>query len=357
MREGPTPPAAEPENEPSAMSVASPVHPRGADGTRPMRRIQEYRQMRAAEKAAAEAATSRPNGDKQVRLVDVSTTQEHHQYKADELKLRVMLATGKPNEVVEHCKAMYINKKDLKSYGLAMIEEAKEMEAELDNIIRQGDGDTGVQETRDSHADFLKTFAAFGAPAKKPKSEALAMIEEANEFQAQWNSLFRQGGGETGVEETRDDDDDLFKTFRAFGALVQKNTNLGLEVLVPSAKTGASPVAPTAPLEDSAPSCHLSTEVENPRPDSTAEIEAFQKTSRDTQMESLSESSLHLGNREHRLESELERIRGDRDALYDKLIAERNRSNLIVRAQMEQISERDEEIACLRRRLKRLEGQ
>ena len=57
-----------------------------------------------------------------------------------------------------------------------------------------------------------------------------------------------------------------------------------------------------------------------------------------------------------RLHLDVKQLRKEKDQLYSKLLSERERCNVLVQVQREQILERDEEIASLRKRIKDLEG-
>ena len=59
--------------------------------------------------------------------------------------------------------------------------------------------------------------------------------------------------------------------------------------------------------------------------------------------------------RQFRLELEVQQLRKEKDELYSKLLSERGRCSVLVEVQREQIKERDEEIASLRKRIKEFE--
>ena len=59
--------------------------------------------------------------------------------------------------------------------------------------------------------------------------------------------------------------------------------------------------------------------------------------------------------RQFHLYLDVKELRKEKDQLYSKLLSERERCNVLVQVQREQILERDEEIASLRKRIKDLE--
>ena len=59
--------------------------------------------------------------------------------------------------------------------------------------------------------------------------------------------------------------------------------------------------------------------------------------------------------RQFHLYLDVKELRKEKDQLYSKLLSERERCNVLVQVQQEQIKERDEEIASLRKHIKGLE--
>ena len=102
------------------------------------------------------------------------------------------------------------------------------------------------------------------------------------------------------------------------------------------------------------------------RPDTAAEIEAFERVSRKRQERLMAFSrdikktlefiyNRQSEERENHLILEVKQLREEKDQLYSKLLSERERCSVLVQVQGERIKERDEEIASLRKRIEELE--